>query len=385
MRENTGMKIKKKLVIATGLYPPDIGGPATYVRMLEEKLPEYAIECVVVPFSQVRHLPKVVRHVAYFLTLLKQVRGADAVYALDPISVGIPALWVSKVARKPFIIRLGGDYAWEQGQQRFGLDVLLDAYTADKQSAPWQVRMLASLQGFVVRRAKKVIVPSEYMKSIVATWGVKEEALEVIYSALFPLEVPETKTTLREAFGYDGTLLFSAARLTPWKGYDTLIDVVHTLRTQYSDMQLIIAGDGPEEAHLKQKVRELGAQEYIIFTGRLSKQQLGAYIKASDLFVLHTAYEGLSHQLLEVMHLGVPVVTTNVGGNPELIENGVSGILVPYNDTEALQKGIVAVLNNPDDQQRMVAEAQKRTNDFSDDTVMQQFVTLIQTTLWNKK
>ena len=110
----------KKILIATGLYPPDIGGPATYVCMLEKELPAHGIECVTVPFTHVRHLPKIVRHVVYFWKLVKEARAMDAVYAQDPVSVGVPALLVSFIFRKPFLIRLGGDYAWEQGQQRFG-------------------------------------------------------------------------------------------------------------------------------------------------------------------------------------------------------------------------------------------------------------------------
>ena len=372
----------KKIVIATGLYPPDIGGPATYVRMLEDMLPAHGIDCVVVPFTEVRHLPKVVRHVVFFWRLLRSARGADVVYALDPVSVGVPALVVSKLRLKPFLVRLGGDYAWEQGQQRFGLTAMLDAYTADKKSAPWQVRALASMQRFVVCRAQKVVVPSQYLKRIVATWGVTESQLEVVHSALFPLKVTESKQAIRTAGGYTGTVLCSAARLTPWKGYDVLIDVVHTLRTKFPDIVLLIAGDGPEEEHLKKQVQTLKAQAYIIFTGRLSKAELGKVLVSSDVFVLNTAYEGLSHQLLEVMNLGIPVVTTHVGGNPELITNGATGLTVSYNDAEALQHAITQMLTDATLRTTVIKNGKKRTEDYNQDTVVTKFVTMLTTHIW---
>jgi len=374
----------KKIVIATGLYPPDIGGPATYVRMLEDTLPAHGIECVVMPFTQVRHLPKIVRHVVFFWRLLRNARGADAVYALDPVSVGVPALVVSKLCLKPFLVRLGGDYAWEQGQQRFGLTPMLDAYTADKKSAPWQVRALASVQRFVVCRAQKVVVPSEYMKGIVATWGATEAQLEVIHSALFPLQVAQSRQELRKASGYSGTVLCSAARLTPWKGYDVLIDVVHALRTKFPDLLLLIAGDGPEEEHLKKKVQALKAQAYIIFTGRLSKTELAKVLVSSDVFVLNTAYEGLSHQLLEVMDLGIPVVTTHVGGNPELITDGTTGLTVGYNNAEALQQAITRMLTDTALRTTVVENGKQRTEDFNQDTVVTEFVTMLTTHIWQK-
>ena len=127
------------LLIATGLYPPDIGGPATYARMLEEKLPKHNVDVDVLAFGMVRHLPKVIRHFAFAFLLFKKAKHADIVYALDPISVGLPAWVVSFLRRKPFIIRLGGDYAWEQGQQRFGLKEYLDEYTANRKKSPRDV------------------------------------------------------------------------------------------------------------------------------------------------------------------------------------------------------------------------------------------------------
>ena len=80
----------KKVLIATGLYPPEIGGPATYTKLLETRLPEYGFEISVLPFSSVRHLPKIIRHAAYFLKCLSRARAADIVFAQDPVSVGLP-------------------------------------------------------------------------------------------------------------------------------------------------------------------------------------------------------------------------------------------------------------------------------------------------------
>ena len=381
MRENTG--IKKKLLIATGLYPPDIGGPATYVRMLEENPLEHDVDFIIVPFTHVRHLPKVIRHVVFAWRLWCHAKGVDAVYALDSISVGVPALVVSFLVRKPFIIRLGGDYAWEQGQQRFGLEMMLDEYTANKKAAALPVRVLARIQAFVVCRAKKIVVPSQYMRDIVSTWGATDAQMEVIYSALFPLEVSQSKADLRQELGYKGTVLFSAARLTPWKGFEVLLEVVATLVEVYPDITLVIAGDGPQQENLERKAKALGIEKQVVFKGRLPKENLGAALKASDVFVLNTAYEGLSHQLLEVMDMGVPVVTTSVGGNPELITDGVSGLTVPYNDSQALRKAIERVVNSEDLRQRMVAQARIRTKDFNQDKVVVDFVTMLKTQVWN--
>src|SRR4051812_4073073 len=154
-----------KLFIATGIYPPESGGPATYVKLLEEKLPRRGFEVEVLPFRVVRHLPPLVRHVAYFFKCLSCAERADAVYAQDTLSAGLPAALAARAAGKPFVVRVPGDYAWEQGQQRFGVEENLDEFQHRWHNP--MVALMRSLQRFVVRQARAVVVPSEYMKKIV--------------------------------------------------------------------------------------------------------------------------------------------------------------------------------------------------------------------------
>jgi glycosyltransferase involved in cell wall biosynthesis len=368
-----------RVLIATGLYSPEIGGPATYTKMLEEKLCAHGVDLTILPFGTVRHLPKVVRHAVFMWKAWRLSRNLDVIYALDPVSVGVPSWIVSLVARKPFLVRLGGDYAWEQGQQRFGLDATLDEYTKSPKTAPFLVRVLAFIQSFIVKRASLVIAPSEYLKGIIATWGVDPSKIRVIYSALFPLEVNVPKAVIREQLEYKGTVITTVGRLVPWKGFSELIDVVAQLKDEMSDISLVIIGDGPLDAELKNKVAQLQLEDRVRLVGRLGKDALGAAIKGSDLFVLNTSYEGLSHQLLEVMDLGVPIVTTNVGGNPELITDGISGVLVEVGDSEGLASAIKQVAANESTQLRLTQNARIRIQDFSQDAVVAKLAELLHT------
>lgn len=365
------------ILVATGLYPPEIGGPATYTQMLEQRLPEHGFSLAVVPYGKVRQLSKWKRHFAYAKLLYHEAKSADVIYALDPVSVGLPAWLIAFVTRKPFMVRLGGDYAWEQGQQRFGLTMTLDEYTKHPYRAPFKVRLLAFVQRFVVVRAKRVIVPSDYLRAVVETWGVTPKRLRVIYSALFPLKVEEKKEVLRTQLSFKQFTITSIGRLVPWKGFLALINVVYALKRAGKPVTLVIAGDGPSEEVIKRKIKDLGLTEEVRLVGRLTKDTLGAIIKASDCFVLNTGYEGLSHQLLEVMDLGVPVVTTNVGGNPELITDGVSGLLVPFDDEAELQSAIGRLMDNESLRQRLVQSARVRTRDFSEEKVVVDLAELI--------
>jgi glycosyltransferase involved in cell wall biosynthesis len=369
-----------KVTIATGLYPPEIGGPATYAKMLEEELPAHGFEITTVPFGWVRRYPKVIRHVVYGWKLWRATADAEVLYALDPASVGLPALAVARLRRLPFLVRLGGDYAWEQGRVRFGVTDTLDEHHEHSEDWPFMVKQLARAQTYVVSRAKKVVVPSEYLKSVVQKWGISEEQIQVIYSALYPIEVTESRQKLREKLDIKHSTIVSIGRLVPWKGFEALIDVVEKLRDTYPQLTLIIIGDGPDKEKLETKVSQLQLSKHVWFTGSLTKDALGATVKASDVFVLNTAYEGLSHQLIEVMDIGTPIVTTRAGGNPELITDGVEGFLVEFNNQVELQEAIQRVLDHPESRERIVQSARGRSKEFSKEKTVLEIVSLLKNT-----
>jgi glycosyltransferase involved in cell wall biosynthesis len=187
-----------------------------------------------------------------------------------------------------------------------------------------------------------------YLKQIVVTWGIPESRVKVIYSVssdvapAFSGTHVTSETVLSEA-----PKLITAGRLVPWKGIATVIELLPQLQKTFPDVSLSIAGDGEERASLESRVQALGLEESVRFTGRLTQADLFAAIASSHVFVLNTAYEGLSHQLIEVMTIGTPIVSTNVGGNCELITDGVHGRLVPYNDVDALSIAITELLLHP--------------------------------------
>lgn len=366
------------ITLATGLYPPEIGGPATYAAMLEAELPARGITVTTVPFGWVRRYPKIIRHVVYAWKLWRASKEADIMYALDPISVGVPALWVARLRKVPFLVRLGGDYAWEQGRVRFGVTSTLDEFLEAPDTWPWQVRLLAKIQTYVVGKAVRAVVPSKYLRSVVERWGIAPDHIKVIYSALYPLTVSGTRAELRRQFGYTDPTIVSAGRLVPWKGFRALIDVVAKLKAHYPQITLVIVGDGEDMQRLKDQVAKRGLIEQVRFTGRISKDALGATIKAADVFVLNTAYEGLSHQLIEVMDLGTPIVTTTAGGNPELITDGVTGYTIPFNDEAKLEESIVRVLNHPESRERITQSARARSKQFVQPVVIAEITEFLQ-------
>lgn len=330
-----------KILLATPLYPPEIGGPATYANLLISELPKHGIEPRLLAFSEVRRLPKLIRHLAYFFKCLWYARGVDAVYALDPVSVGFPAALAALVLGKKFLLRVPGDYAWEQGRQRFGVTDEIDEFQIKKYGS--KVETLRKVQEWVSGRAVKIVVPSEYMRRIVSTWVNEVSKVEVIYSSIqVPpnFELPQDRPA--------GFLVVTMARRVPWKGIEALEAVV----TQEEGWSFKLVTDMPHAEAM-------------------------GWVKAADVFVLNSTYEGLSHALVEAMSLGTPVVATNVGGNPELVANGSEGVIIPPKDNEALYSALKEIEAHPVEARARAERAQARAQDFSIHKTIDKLVTLL--------
>ncbi len=360
-----------RILLATGIFPPQIGGPATYSKLLYDELSKHGIKVEVANFGDHLDKPKIIRHFAYFWELLEKAPDVDLIYALDPVSVGLPALLASQVRGKKLVLRVAGDYAWEQGTQRFGVTDTLDEFAKGEEKYSLPVRMLKKVQKYVAMGATKIIVPSNYLKSILTDWGVDDKKITVIYNG-FHLTAPKSlKTSLRKRLGLTGSVVLTAGRLVPWKGIKELIGAMPALIAQIPDANLVVVGSGPQEEELKAKVKELGLDSVVKFVGRLDQKDLFEYIKAADVFALNTSYEGLSHQLLETMAIGTPIVTTNIGGNPETIKHGKTGVLLKPNDMEGFVEAISGLLSERAIAAMLSQAAKKSVGKFTDEAMLE--------------
>ncbi|MEK7613566.1 MAG: glycosyltransferase family 4 protein [Patescibacteria group bacterium] len=353
-----------RVLIATGLFPPEGGGPATYSKTLLDELPSRGIATSVLPYREVRSVPKILRHSAYFFRLLSRTFRfkPDIIFAQDPLSVGLPAALAAFITRKKFVVKIVGDYAWEQATQRFGYGGTIESFQ-DAQ-LPFVPNLMRGIERFVARRALKVIVPSKYLGRIVAQWGVHKKHIEVVYNGI-ESETVGLKQVIRGLLRYKGKLIISVGRLVPWKGFAALIRVHAILRKTSPDLSLLIIGAGPHESTLEKLAEECGVADSVIFAGNVDRAATLRYMRAADVFVLNTHYEGFSHVLLEASAVGVPIVTTRVGGNPELIEDNVNGYLIKPDDEATLTHRIEKLLSSPETRARIAGNAKKRVEKFS--------------------
>lgn len=385
----------KKLLIATGIYAPDIGGPASYVRALGTRLAARDVQVTVVTYSSVRvfkgdadmpftvqrvwtRIPWGIRHVLYFFRVLMAARTADGVLLLNAATAGVPATVAARIWGKPTIVRIVGDYAWEIALQTGKTFLMINDF--QKSVKTGRIRRLDRMQKWVAERARAVVVPSEYLADLVGGWGIDKEKIHVVYNGVDLPKIDLAKEEARKQIGIAGNIIVSCGRLAPWKGFRMLIKVVPQLLQFNQFVRLVIVGDGGDMAMLQSVVRNLGLERKVFLVGRKSHQELAVYLAAADMFVLNTGYEGFSHQVLEAMQAGIPVITTSVGGNREVIVQGQNGIMVRYNDEFNLVEAIKTIWRQPELAEQLVANGHHTVAAFSVEKMFSQTVELLQAT-----
>lgn len=340
---------KKSILITTGIYPPEIGGPATYTALVEGELRSRGWNVEVLPFRTVRFLPKVVRHIAFAFLVMFRSFGKRYVYAQDVVSVGLPSILVSRIFFKKFIVRVPGDFAWEQGTQRFGVKDTIDDFQNKKYD--WKTEMFRSIQKFVVSHADMVVVPSDYFLDLVSRWGVEENRIKRIYNGVsVPEGLPETD--IKEK------IIVSAGRLVPWKGFDDLLKILKDL----GDYKLEIFGDGEDLKRLQGIARELSLYDRVSFMGQVDRKTLLSHIKSASVFALASKFESFSFQIVESMMVGTPVVAYDIGNLSEIVKNGENGFLV--SDISAFSEKIKFISENKEERNVFSKKATLASLDF---------------------
>jgi glycosyltransferase involved in cell wall biosynthesis len=335
-----------KIVLATPIYPPEIGGPATYTKELAERLKDkhkvtivaFASTSEKVPGTTLitvdkrRALP--LRLLKFFWVLFKASKNADVIYVQNAVASGLPAVLVGKLRAIPVVLKFVGDEAWERATQLRQTHKQLEDFLASPEGS-WYIRLLMVLQGFVLRNVTAVTTPSAYLgEAIIRTYGVQREHAVVNYNAAEKTEVlPFTGSVIPHQ-------LVATARLTPWKGIDGIIRAVALLLKKFPDTKLLIAGDGPEEEKLKKLATDLELGAHVQFLGRVSRAETWHIRKTSQVYVLNSTYEGLPHTALTTFAAEIPMVATDIPGTNEAVYHEQSGLLVRTGDAQALADAI---------------------------------------------
>lgn len=242
-----------------------------------------------------------------------------------------------------------------------------------------KVRMLTAIS-----RATRVFSVANSLKQHVVSLGVEADKIRVIGNGVdinkfYPLDKCQERAEL--GIPAEATVLISVGALVDRKGFHRVIEVLPELVKQYPALiYLIVGGDSPEgniKARLIEQVKTLKLENTVRFLGALSSEQLKKPLSTADIFVLSTANEGWANVFLEAMACGLPVVTTDVGGNKEVINNNDLGTIIPFADQQALTKALLQGLERTWDQENIIRYAQANAWDTRVKILVDEFNKLV--------
>lgn len=347
---------KKVLFLIT---KSSLGGAQQYVYDLMNTLPteEYTVSVAVggegplveklttegFKVYPLRHLKRdvsVFSDIKTFFSLIAIIRKERPdVLHINSSKVGILGSVAGRLCRVPKIIFTA--HGW--------------AFNEDRPS--WQKKILKVLHGITIFMCHKTIAVSEGMKRqmnlpfvqkkiVIVPLGRTVKDMKYKDDARGILETKIQNTSARLIDYHADFWIGTIAELHPIKRLNRAIDAVSSVVKQYPNVRYIIIHDGELRQQLQQQVKDLGLEEHIFFTGTL--EDAGRLLPAFDLFILPSKSEAFGYVLIEAGQAGLPVIATNVGGIPDIITNGETGILVPPDDTPALSHAIQTLIADED-------------------------------------
>jgi glycosyltransferase involved in cell wall biosynthesis len=270
---------------------------------------------------------------------------------------GYAASLLGKWLRLPFTVTLRGTEARLARQSVF------------------RTHMTSALQS-----AAKIFSVSDSLRQIALSLGAPESKTQVVGNGIDTTKfyaLDKLATRIKLDLPANARVLISVGGLVERKGFHRVIDCLPKLIQEFPTLHyLIVGGPSPEGdmgTQLRAQVAQLGLNEHVVFTGPMKSEALIEPLSAADVFVLSTRNEGWANVFLEAMACGLPVITTDVGGNAEVVCHPELGTIIPFDDQAALEKALAIAFNQQWDRSKIIAYAQDNTWDSRVGTLIKAF------------
>lgn len=328
-----------RILILSGIYPPDTGGPAKFAETFgnwcqsagdvvtvmsytndEDSETSYGNSSILL-LSRRYSLP--LRYFRFIRALYVLQKKADAIIINGCfIEVSLARLFF----KFSYSAKIPGDIVWERARNSGHTSLDINSFQVTKTKLKYKVMRFFFSRS--LRQAEKVIVPSTHLKELTKSWGVPNNRIILVYNSIDLKDFRPSKNFHPE---FD---VLSVCRLVPWKGMDEVIRACASL-----DLSLCIVGDGPERLNLKKLSDDLKAR--VTFVGEISQQHLPKIYSRAKFFVLNSSFEATSYALLEARASGLVCIANANTGCEEIIAHNKDGFICNGKDglklTQALE------------------------------------------------
>ena len=316
--------------MTVGIFPPDIGGPATFVPKIAKYFQDelnYEIEILTLSDNKNsninddfsvkridRNLPIIYRWLKTIFTIYKLGKNKDLIFVNG---LGTEATIANIFLNKKIIRKIVGDPVWERAYSKAKISESFDEFQVKNYG--FSISFQKKVRSFSIKKSDIVVTPSQHLKNFILNLGFKNK-IEIINNGVF---IPEENTNI---FTNDQINITIVSRLVSHKNIEKIIKAISDLNSPLINLNII--GDGPELNQLQKISLESNNKDNIIFHGKLNRDEIDHIFLNSDIYIQASNYEGLPHSLLEAMSYGIPVLCTPVGECKEILGNEDRGYIL---------------------------------------------------------
>ena len=319
-----------RILVTVGIFPPDIGGPATFVPKIAKYFQDelnYEIEILTLSENKNsninddfsvkridRNLPIIYRWLKTIFTIYKLGKNKDLIFVNG---LGTEATIANIFLKKKIIRKIVGDPVWERAYSKAKISESFDEFQVKNYG--FSISFQKKVRSFSIKKSNIVVTPSKHLKNFILNLGFKNK-IEIINNGVL---IPEENTNI---FTNDQINITIVSRLVSHKNIKKIIRAISDLNDPL--IYLNIIGDGPELNQLQKISLESNNKDNIIFHGKLIRDDINHIFLKSDIYIQASNYEGLPHSLLEAMSYGIPVLCTPVGECKEILGNEDRGYIL---------------------------------------------------------
>ena len=329
------------ILITVGIFPPDIGGPASFVPKIANHLinmdNKIKIICLadeenllledeldVLRIRRSTYLP--IRWFKTISLIIKHGRESDILFVNG---LGVEAAIANLYLRKKIVRKIVGDPVWERFYNKKRTSETFDDFQNLKHNL--NVRIQKLIRNWSISSSEIVITPSDHLKEFINRTNPKTEVLKINNG----IEITEFKRNKTPPHEFN---ILINSRLVVQKNIHLVIEAMGSVKNL--DINLKIIGEGGEFARLEDLITNLKIQNRVKMIGKVENNLISEYLKTSNLFIQASDYEGLPHSILEAINYEVPILSTEVGGCKDLLDNGDRGFIIssPQNKQQIAEK-----------------------------------------------